>query len=571
MSIQTDFHSKRLQRGFTLIEALVGAVVLSVGLLSIASLQVATMNSVGDSKARSEAMQIAETQMESLRSGYSNRDDFNNLDDIFDGQSVVLDGPGTALPDGTTTDYVGTNAEYTIQWEVDAVDSDASGAPLLLLAGIRVSWQGSTDGQGEEQAVTIASFLNWDNPAGGAAASDAGDPNGGGTLLSPPTGRAFQGGNVYQDGDGNADIPDGAEANTIDIGNVSIDDGTYTYDANGATELIGEDGRVLLTIPNGKAFSTIEGRLYSDIPLNEEDFAITASDASACQRLFLDDGTFDGELEVFYRCYVGPAWYGNIGVLRFDTVKPSEKLLVGRPGQDKDSTRWDSLHPTTSAVRSYRGFKETDDPEFPISTGIGIDPDSGGYTSRTLSNHDFLLQDINPKKETEEDVLESHTPLFDDGVGEGFCFTGWILDPDPGYCPNVGGEGASGGYQIVVTIASGINKFGSPPQYAGLADGATLDDLVSVNAGVCTDTTQGNTVSITCQGSLSDTGSQGEWKNSLAFVNLAANVRLCDATYISGDAPGSTITVSGDGIDLDGLVREQSEIEIEALIEATCP
>ncbi|MDG4868261.1 prepilin-type N-terminal cleavage/methylation domain-containing protein [Guyparkeria sp. 1SP6A2] len=590
MSIRTNCHAKRSQRGFTLIEALVGAVVLSVGLLSIASLQIATMNNVGDSKARSEAMQIAEAQMESLRSWYSDRDDFNNLDDTFDGQSVVLDGPGTALPDGTTTDYVGTNAEYTIQWEVDVADSDASGAPLLFLAGVRVSWQGSTDGQGEEQAVTVASFLNWDNPAGGAAASDAGDPNGGGTLLSPPTGRAFQGGNVYQDGDGNADLPDdldpNTDTNTIDIGGVNYDDGTYTYDANGATELIGEDGRVLLTIPTGEQFSTISGMFYSTESVDSSTFEITASDASACVRITLDgnganiaNDSDDYDVEEYYRCYVGPAWYGNIGVVRFGNAANNDRVCVGRPGY-AEVARWDSLHPALSTVRAYRGFKDRDpdsDTDLPISTGIGIDPTADpedGYTPQNYVNHDFLLTNFggNPSADDCVTALGENATLYDDSWGEGFCFTGSAED-DSGYCPDLnGGADLTGSTTIIINITHDQN--GNNNKFINNAvTSNNLDNLISLAGGTCLDETvnQNNYATVEC--TVSREGFTGEtWSDTMIFQDFQNNYGLCTPLGDRSPATGGTIEITTDNtVEFSDIPLSFESLTQAVTIQAGCP
>ncbi|MFP4639634.1 MAG: prepilin-type N-terminal cleavage/methylation domain-containing protein, partial [Guyparkeria sp.] len=424
-------------RGFTLIEALVGVVVLSIGLLAIASLQTGVMTSTGESKARSEAMQIAEGQMEALRGSYSDRTEFNDLDDTFNGRSVTLDGSTVTLPDGSNTDYKGTNAEYTVEWAVDVVETDTSGAPLLFLAGIRVSWQGPAEADGEEQAVTTASFIGWDSPSAGAAAADAGDPSGGGNLISPPTGEAFQGGRVYQDADGNADLPDGAVRRTATVGDTEIALDSYTYTApDGAREVIGADGRVLLTIPSGKEESTISGIIYSTEKIDSSNFEITASDASTCERFSLDsagvDYPNDYKVAEYYECTVGPAWYGNVGVARFGNAGNNDRICVGRPGE-QEVARWDSLHPALSTVRAYRGFKDRDpdsDSDLPISTGIGIDPDSGQYTPQSYVDHDFLLSKFggNPDNDDCDAELAKNASLYDDSWGEGFCFTGSAED-----------------------------------------------------------------------------------------------------------------------------------------------
>lgn len=567
-------------RGFTLIEALVGVVVLSVGLLAIASLQTGTMTATGESKARSEAMQIAEAQMEYLRGWYSNRTEFNILGNTFDDQSVTLESTNTQLPDGTSIDTIGTNAEYTIEWQVDVAATDDSGDPLLYLAGVRVAWQAATDSAGEEQAVSVASFINWDSPVGGAAATDAGDPNGGGNLISPPTGRAFQGGRVYQDAEGNLDLPDGATSNTVQIGDATpLADGTYTYTAeDGATELIGADGRVLLTIPTGESFSTISGMFYSNIDLAANEFDIIASDASSCVRPYVVNGDPDAygitdyPVEEYYRCYVGPAWYGNVGVVRYGNVQTNDKVCVGRPGESENATRWDSLHPFASAVRSYRGFEETNDPDNPISIGIGVNPENDDdYDPTNYEDHDFLLSKLTGQS-TCSNALEVNPELYEDSWGQGFCFTGSILgetEAERGYCPNVRDEVVQDERTISVTIQTNVNNFAAP-QNNGFEAGYTLADVLSIDQGNCVVVSEKNPIQVNCTTSTGGTGGLDTWGVDLMFDHLADTVTLCNAAYNPTPSEGS-ISVTDSVVTLSDLPLSESSVGIEASIEESCP
>ena len=62
----TSFH--RSSRGFSLIEVLIAVVILSVGLLALASLQLSLIRSSADTKAQSVAMGLAKQTMEQLLS-----------------------------------------------------------------------------------------------------------------------------------------------------------------------------------------------------------------------------------------------------------------------------------------------------------------------------------------------------------------------------------------------------------------------------------------------------------------------------------------------------------------------
>jgi prepilin-type N-terminal cleavage/methylation domain-containing protein len=58
---------RRAARGFSMIEVLVAAAVLAVGLLAVASLQVSMIRASGDSKAYSVALSLAKDKIEELR------------------------------------------------------------------------------------------------------------------------------------------------------------------------------------------------------------------------------------------------------------------------------------------------------------------------------------------------------------------------------------------------------------------------------------------------------------------------------------------------------------------------
>jgi hypothetical protein len=65
-----------------------------------------------------------------------------------------------------------------------------------------------------------------------------------------------------------------------------------------------------------------------------------------------------------YTCYVGPGWYGNVGVLVNASVNggaADPTICIGDPGFNGGTSNGTmvSAHPWESATRSYRGFKGT--------------------------------------------------------------------------------------------------------------------------------------------------------------------------------------------------------------------
>src|SRR3990167_11369524 len=96
------FAPLRMQAGFSLIEVLVAAAVLSVGLLALASLQMSIVRTSSDSKAYSVALSLAKDKLEELRT-------FNDVRGVRSYQS---------LTDGTDTPGNVGGVEYSRGWTV---------------------------------------------------------------------------------------------------------------------------------------------------------------------------------------------------------------------------------------------------------------------------------------------------------------------------------------------------------------------------------------------------------------------------------------------------------------------
>lgn len=397
----------RMIRGFTLIEALISLVVFSVGMLSVASLHNAIISSSGLSKARTEAVQIAENNLEQLR-------------------NLIVQGDFTAVATSATTQVSGTNATFAVN---RVVTNTTIGSPVSKRIEVTVAWTDPKDGA---QQVRVSDTIAWNDPAKGYHAATQ---NPGPTVppMKTPTGRAVQGGRTYD---------------TLPTGSINNNDGTYTYVADdGKRELLvldGDDYKAVLTVADGSQFSTISGRVYSaDLALSAADVAETfvlSSDASYCAdtrqtiQFWRASGANKKYAYYTYNCYVGAEWYGNVGIVRTGNFNSNDRICLGTPDQS-DTSAWNSLHPVLSSVRHYRGFKtvvNTAD----TSVGIGIDPATGAYAPQTYTDHDFLLSRITGQPDnsacnaplklisaTDPFGIYTGKPSADNNPGLGFCFT----------------------------------------------------------------------------------------------------------------------------------------------------
>jgi Tfp pilus assembly protein PilV len=140
MNRLTHDRRRRLQGGFSLIEALVALVVMAFGMLALAGLQL-TLSRSGDlAKQRIEAMRLAQARIESMRaftgisSGAVN---WNGLD---------------AIANQTVT----TNATYTVASTVAGLDTDA-----LRPVQVTVTW---TDRASEQHSIAMSTVLAQTDP-----------------------------------------------------------------------------------------------------------------------------------------------------------------------------------------------------------------------------------------------------------------------------------------------------------------------------------------------------------------------------------------------------------------------
>jgi len=510
----------RMIRGFTLIEALISLVVFSVGMLSVASLYNEIVSSSGLSKARTEAAQLAENDLEQLR----------NL-------IVQADFTNVATPNATTQ-VAGTNATFTV---ARVVTNTAVGVPASKRIEVTVAWSDPKDGA---QQVRVSDTIAWNDPAKGYHAATQ---NPGPTVppMKTPTGRAVQGGRTYDTLPGDA---------------INNNDGTYTYVADdGKRELLvldGTDYKAVLTVADGSEFSTISGRVYSaDLTLNAADVAETfvlSSDASYCAdtrstiQFWHTSGADKKYAYYTYSCYVGAEWYGNVGIVRTGNFNSNDRICLGTADQPETSA-WNSLNPVLSSVRHYRGFKtvvNTAD----TSVGIGINPDTGAYTAQQYTGHDFLLSRITgqPDNTACNDPLQlisvtdpfgiytgkpvsdndTGTPAADNNPGLGFCFTALC-----------GAGNVTLPTETVITFA--FNN--SPANF-------NPDVTLAINGGTCSRVESGNGKLVGYQCTMVWAGWVGEtWSGTINVTSNGNNGGLLCST---GATTPVTVPVVAGGINV---------------------
>jgi type II secretory pathway pseudopilin PulG len=365
-------HKTSRRCGFVLIEALIALLIVSFGLLAVSKLQVLSTSGAGEAKSRSEAMALSQKKLEEVR---------NIL--------VKAGFTGAPLNTGSAT-VTGTNATYAMAWTVSTPNAGLEQRLLQLTT----TW---TDRFNVQQRLDLNSLIAWDDP--GAQAKLNAPPS---HSLISPTGDAQRG-----------PIPRHIDCTAVpctvhpDGTRLHVDNGLTTYLLTSAGDEIlhlkPKDGVV-------QSFTTITGKIFFDqnagnnaipnsnnvrVRLSSEGECIFDNSVSAVNA----NGTVTGGINSYkyfiYTCYVGPGWYGNVGVVVDDSVGGNAgdpTICVGDPafhGGVSDSTLI-SAHPLESGTRSYRGFKGTAGAY--LSTGMA----SGGkYGKSYVLSGSTMVLDVN--------------------------------------------------------------------------------------------------------------------------------------------------------------------------------
>ncbi|MCU7835446.1 MAG: hypothetical protein KZQ83_09335 [gamma proteobacterium symbiont of Taylorina sp.] len=290
----------KYRSGIALIEALVALVVISIGSVSIVLLLSNLTTGDAESKARNEAVAIANEQIQDLRNFMHKATVTGNYD------STVV---------GSNDTITGTNASFARTW---TVSNSASVTDSKILT-VTITWNNSS---GTAQSITLSSMLGWLDPKQSLSfASGGGD--GGGDYTGPNQDTAEVGHGVP------VNVEDLGTGTDIGGGRTSYEDGDNTIIVNNCS---GYDCELLLTVFSHD-FLHISGTVFYDDTILSDLVGVT-SDAGNCAFPLTSAGalisdqnnivTVPGWGEMAeYDCIVASGWRGKVGILRLVDHKTS--------------------------------------------------------------------------------------------------------------------------------------------------------------------------------------------------------------------------------------------------------
>lgn len=426
---QTRINRKSL--GFSLIEVLVSMAVVALGLLAVLGVQTKLIDSSGETKAKAEAVALAQARLEEIRNythTYQTEADFNA--NFVGNRNAAEEVPGV-------------NALYTIS-EARVVNGDTKQVT------VNVTW---TDRDGASQTVSLDTRLGWESPRAAAEEARANeDP-----AVTPPTGRARLGDGRVENWDPESP-PEGTRRNG---------DNTYSYnDGSGDYKLVTTDGTVVLTLEDAcltdtcTDFVKISGRVWIDTTsqrqLDPGDVFVLASDAAYCQRYYTSGGqvytvengqsstlaTVSGNYKYFdYTCYLGGGWHGNIGILLANGLSQSDKICQGDPTRYvAGATYQDFRAPVIQARRAYRGMLYKRDPS--QAGGRALDAngnvmyysvgilDAARLPAQGQKGHDFIVSHMSVGNTEGSNCINESIMVRADSVGNPSSTDSSINDGD---------------------------------------------------------------------------------------------------------------------------------------------
>lgn len=544
-------------RGFALLEALIALLVAALALAAVVRLQGAITKGSGEAVARSEALTLAQERMEQLRAQAATWPGFTNLasEDCAD---VAVDRS--------------TNAAF--QRCVTVANTGALDARDVT---VRVQWN---DTDGVQQAIVLASTIGWDDPLGQALAA------------RPPTGTMIAPVGAAKRPPGKLSFPGGV-ANPDGITKIKQESGT--------TYLTNDEGDVLIyldPLANGEAqdFTVLYGRVYFDLDAGNKVPPLTdnngkpmveirlssegycAQDPTKAARIF--QVTTNGRSYQYfeYWCYVGPGWYGNVGVNISDAANGGQAqpaICAGDPTITNNGTTT-SPNAQPAATRTYRGFQYVGGNLF--STGVkggsfyprieragaaGSDPNLGmgdgaplpsefgahyvpsGATEVPQSinhfRHDFLITNLSGQETCAQKMAVDE---FSRNAGKYYCIKPHHVASSP-VCPTVWPNfGAGGG-------GGGVTQYLLEVTTTGLGSVSSSVGGIDCDSSCAVDLASGTEVVLTAKPASGQTFQGWSGACESAGVNTTCTLTMNSALAVGADFTGEStvhkLTVSRSG------------------------
>lgn len=596
------------QKGVALIEAMVAFVVVAAGVLGVLKINASLLASTGQSKARAEAVALAQDRLERARDFNlqttcadpslvtSAEETFTGINEAFVIKVTFNDIKIDNNSDGDVNDdgeFVGKDVSVCVRWRSGTCTPGVAGDRVLLNSRIACTGSGTS-----------------------AQIGQSGTQNRNGGFLKTPAGRATAGTNIDYN----------SQSGDTQLGTTDTTFKTKTIRrSNGDLILVSTDTNKILLITKklscetqAPEYSTIRGKILLQsqggspiiptanlFPLISEGAVCRLDTANILTNKYPSSGT----TEYFwadYKCYVGAEWWGNIGVVSTesgngDTV--AKRACTGNSIGATLSNNIYSKHPQLSGSRAYRGYRVDVHDSTTIET-VGIGETSTKNTACTASegrtvynntsqhfvNHNFAVWTINGTINDSQcntiatagrvnDNINSESPTVVNGE--------LVAHHNPGkyYCmSNVDGVSCEyatgGGSTIPTTIISGTIERGSGNNKA------TISGIEQIGAD-CTATdwaSQANASTYTYSCTLNWSGSinayPNGWNGSVNFTPDSQGAVLCSNSSFtkvitpSGYTANVAINGSTNALDLSNVDKAITNIQFNFKARKTagdCP
>jgi len=442
-----------VQRGFTLIEALIAFVVLTVGILGALLFHSTLIKESGESKARIEAIKLAERLIETQRGNT-----------IYGSEAAFL----AALPSGAQTSINGTNASFAPVWTSPEAVSGANGVYKQTLT---LSWGDSTE------AISVSTFFSWMNSEATLPADNAGAGGTGYAGNIPlPTGTLTAIERLEVVSDQSAEFQAGTE----------IRDGIQRYEDADGKQIIAvevEDGKWVRLAELSEVdneIMTISGKIYNswdtstdrrvdlkfrpvyraaDGTYEDEIIDIRATGGANCLIGKFSNDSDDKGIEATYLCVAGTGWNG--------TIYPYYRVLDGSSLKEIDIQEVQGVDAMVCAPRqrSYRYFTIT------VNTEDGLNAleeaiENGSAGSTAIST---ILENVGASVAGQSGLVRFYTTASEASASSEGVYWGDYFWHNPDYIVSpaaqsnliAGASTAIDGYQVPLFASSATSTYSS--------------------------------------------------------------------------------------------------------------